>query len=107
MSYASHLIGKSYGKLGTVVAKPAEGSITGYASDHALNRAVNRDITTLERLEAVRHPRVVLEQRGGLQHVYINDRGVVVLNQDGEIVTTYGQSDFDESIRQILADAVH
>src|SRR5262245_32928543 len=63
--YASHLAGRSYGKLGTALPDPPQITIHGYANVHALDRAVGRDITTQDRLEIVRHPLVVLEQAQG------------------------------------------
>jgi hypothetical protein len=103
--YASHLAGRTYGKLGTVMTEPPQITIHGYANVHALNRAVGRDITTQDRLEIVRHPLVVLEQAQGYSYLFLSRRGVVVLNRAGEVCTTYGTTDFDEGIRDILIDA--
>lgn len=103
--YASHLAGRSYGRLGTVVASPPEITIHGYATTHALHRAVGREITSQDRLEIVRDPVVVLEQAQGFSYLFLSERGVVVLTRAGEVRTTYGTNDFDEGIMKILADA--
>jgi len=103
--YAHHLAGRSYGRLGTVVADPPQITIHGYATTHALHRAVGRSITTQDRLDIVRDPIVVLEQAHGYSFLFLSERGVVVLTREGMVRTTYGSSDFDDGIRQILTDA--
>lgn len=103
--YAAHLAGRSYGKLGTVVAYPPNLSMVGFASAHALHRAVGRAVTTLDRFETLKDPLVVLEQRQGQQFLYLSERAVVVINTMGLLITTYGANDFDPSIIQILRDA--
>jgi hypothetical protein len=103
--YALHLAGRNYGKLGTVVANPPDLTITGFASSHALHRAVGRDVTTQERYETLRNPLVVLEQRQGYSYLFLSERAVVVVNTVGQLITTYGASDFDEGIQKILHDA--
>lgn len=103
--YASHLAGRNYGRLGTVVDHPPVLTIHGYDTTHALNRAVQRDGTTADRFHAVRDPLVVLEQRQGQAYLFLSERAVVVLKTDGMVITTYGVSDFDDKIRQILNDA--
>lgn len=103
--YAHHLVGRSYGRLGTVVTNPPQITIHGYLTAHALDRAVGRSITTQDRLEIVRDPVVVLEQAQGFSFLFLSERGVVVLTNEGLVRTTYGSSDFDDGIRQILADA--
>jgi hypothetical protein len=47
----------------------------------------------------------VLEQAHGYSFLFLSERGVVVLTREGMVRTTYGASDFDNTIRQILADA--
>ena len=103
--YAGHLAGRSYGRLGTVLADPPQITIHGYATMHALNRAVQRNLTTQDRLEIVRYPVVVLEQAQGYSYLFLSERGVVVLTTEGMVRTAYGPGDFDDGIRQILADA--
>ncbi|MCK6592118.1 MAG: hypothetical protein HUU21_40755 [Polyangiaceae bacterium] len=103
--YASHLAGRSYGRLGTVLADPPQIPIHGYATSHALHRAVGRTITSQDRMEIVRNPVVVLEQAQGYSYLFLSERGVVVLTGEGLVRTTYGSSDFDDAIRNILADA--
>lgn len=103
--YATHLAGRSYGSLGTVVADQPLLTIHGYATTHALMRAVGRSITTQDRVEIVRDPIVVLEQAGGFSFLFLSERGVVVLTREGMVRTCYGSTDFDDGIRKILADA--
>lgn len=103
--YAAHLAGRSYGKLGVVVAYPPNVTMVGFASAHALERAVGRMVTTRERFETIKDPVVVLEQRQGQQFLFLSERAVVVLNTMGQLITTYGANDYDPAILQILADA--
>jgi hypothetical protein len=104
--YATHLAGKSYGKLGVAMLTPPEIAITGYATVHALHRAVGRDITTKERYETVKDPLLVLEQAEGYSYLFLSEQGVVVLTHGGEVRTTYGANDFDATIQQILHEAL-
>ena len=103
--YASHLVGRSYGRLGVVVADPPQLTIHGYATTHAFNRAVERSITTQDRVEIIRDPIVVLEQAQGFSFLFLSERGGVVLTKEGMVRTAYGASDFDDGIRKILAEA--
>jgi hypothetical protein len=98
-------VGRSYGKLGTVLASPPLVTVHGYATNHAFNRAVERSITTQDRIEIVRDPVVVLEQAMGYSYLFLSERGVVVLTSEGMVRTCYGSSDFDDGIRAILSDA--
>lgn len=103
--YAIHLAGRTYGKLGTVVAYPPTITMVGFASQHALDRAVGREVTTQDRFETLKSPVVVLEQRSGAQYLFISERAAVVINTMGKLITTYGVRDFDANITQLLRDA--
>ena len=102
--YTSHLAGRSYGRLGTVVAEPPQITIHGYLNTHAQQRALERNMTLQEQQEIVNDPLVVLEQAQGYSFVFLNERGAVVLTRDGEVRTTYGRSNFDDGIWTILAE---
>ena len=108
--YAYHLAGKDYGKLGRVLQTPPMMKITGFyvnskGQKHGLDRAVMRDVTTADRLDALKNPIIVLEQANGARLGFLSERAMVVTTRTGELVTTYGRSDFHTTIQNILRDA--
>jgi len=97
-------LGKSYGKFGTVVENPGV-KITGF-SEHAVNQAITRGVTTDVIQNTVKNPVVVLSQRGGNSFAYVSNEAVVVIKNTGEIITTYGKSNFDAIVQQVLKEAI-
>ncbi|WP_339061232.1 DUF4258 domain-containing protein [Tepidibacillus marianensis] len=97
-------LGKSYGKFGTVVENPGV-KITGF-SGHAVNQAITRGVTTEVIQSTVKNPVVVLSQRGGNSFAYVSNEAVVVVKNTGEIITTYGKSNFDATVQQVLKEAI-
>lgn len=99
------LVGKKYG-LGTVVENPGL-TIQGFRGaknpSHGLNQIINRGVSPSTLRDTVANPRVVLEQGSG-NLIHIADDAVVVLRPDGQLVTTYGRSDFKQHIFDILGD---
>jgi RHS repeat-associated protein len=74
-------------------ATPVAGKITGYTM-HGLNQAISREgagVATEAILKAVRNPLSVVPQAGGTVK-YVGNDAVVILNQDGRVVTTYATS---------------
>ena len=74
-------------------ASVADGKITGYTK-HGLESAMGHDghgIKPSAILDIVKHPTKVTDQveRGTLK--YVNEKGVVVLNKAGKVVTTYAK----------------
>ena len=74
-------------------ASVADGKITGYTK-HGLESAMGHDghgIKPSAILDIVKHPTKVIDQveRGTLK--YVNEKGVVVLNKAGKVVTTYAK----------------
>ena len=96
---AESLLGQSFGKLGTVVENPGL-SIAG-VNNYAAQRALQRGMTIESMNRVVSNPAVVLEQSGG-KHLFLSNEGVVVLNQNGRVVTTYSRAQFDQAIESIL-----
>lgn len=103
--YASHLAGRDYGKLGTVVAEPPQLTVHGYLNVHAQERAFERNMTHQDQMDVVSDPVVCLEQAQGYSFLFISERGAVVLTAQGEVRTTYGPTYFDPVIWGILAAA--
>lgn len=97
-------LGKSYGKFGTVVENPRV-KVTGF-SGHSVNQAITRGVTTDVIQNTVKNPVVVLSQRGGNSFAYISNEAVVVVKNTGEIITTYGKSNFDATVQQVLKEAI-
>jgi hypothetical protein len=80
---------KSY----TYKRKPIAGKITGYRK-HGLAQAMQRDrgrgVSPWAILDAVRNPVKVVQQSSG-RVKYVGKYAVVVLNKDGEAITTYAK----------------
>lgn len=102
--YASHLAGKSYGKLGTAVLEPPQIPIHGYYNVHAQERALERNMTLQQQTEVVSDPIIVLEQAQGYSYLFLSERGAVALTTQGEVRTTYAPGNFDDGIRAVLRD---
>lgn len=71
----------------------AAGKITGYTK-HAINQAISRDgvgVATSAILDAVKNPVKVAQQAGGAVK-YIGKNATVILNQAGEVVTTWARN---------------
>ncbi len=75
---------------------PIGGKITGYTK-HGLNQAIGRDggigVATKAMLDTVKNPLKIVEQEGkyGKTLKYVGKNAVVILNEVGEIVTTYAK----------------
>lgn len=92
-------VGSAFGKLGKVVANP--GLRITSISTHAMNQAITRGITSPTALSIVRNPLVVLQQSSG-NYLYLSRTGVVVLNAEGKMITTYSSQFFDDAINGII-----
>ena len=44
----------------------------------------------------------VLEQANGEKYVYITTKGVVVVSQDGKLITGWSKDYFDEEMKEII-----
>lgn len=70
--------------------------ITGYTK-HGLNQAIGRDggkgVSPEAILDTVRNPKDIITQNSsyGPTYKYISDKAVVVLNEEGKVVTTYAK----------------
>lgn len=99
---AGKLLGKDFGKLGTVVNKPNI-KVTDI-DKHYLNRKLARGVTSSQVIDAIKNPIVVLQQKGG-GHVFLTNNVAVVVNKAGKLVTTYGRGYFDDTIKEVLRQA--
>jgi hypothetical protein len=109
-SYNPTNLGQSYGSA-TVVPRPDIG-ITGFRGStnpadpfHALDRAIDRGVSPETILDTVRSPAAVLQQTNG-RYLYLGQRGAVVLDDTGQVVTVWNRSDFNATNEAILADAL-
>lgn len=91
-------VGSAFGKLGKVVAN--RGLRITSVSTHAINQAITRGISPTA-LSIVRNPSVVLQQSSG-NYLYLSRTGVVVLNAEGKMITTYSSQFFDDAINGII-----
>ncbi|MFT4172085.1 MAG: RHS repeat-associated core domain-containing protein, partial [Rhodocyclaceae bacterium] len=96
---AESLLGKDFGKLGTVVENPNLKIES--LHPHYLDRKLERGVTSSQVMEAIKSPSVVLQQKGG-GYLYLTQDAAVVINKNGRLVTTYGSRNFDESIKNVL-----
>jgi RHS repeat-associated protein len=99
-------LGTSFGKLGIVVENQV-GDISGFMRDsatrqfHGLDQAITRGVSTETILNTVRSPLVTLQQAGG-NILYLSRQAAVVLDNAGKFVTTYGSSQFEQHVTEIL-----
>ena len=79
--------------VGGVAGKAVAGRITGFTK-HGINQAISRDgvgVASEAILGAVKNPlRVVQQARGAAK--YIGENATVILNQAGEVVTTWARN---------------
>jgi hypothetical protein len=72
---------------------PVAGRITGFTK-HGLNQAISRDgvgVASEAILDAVKNPQRTLQQaRGAVK--YVGENATVILNQAGEVVTTWARN---------------
>ena len=92
-------VGKSFGKLGTVV-KNTHLNISD-VSTHGLNQSITRALPSSTIINTVREPLIVLQQNGG-NYMYLTEQAVVVLNSNGRVVTSYPTSMFKRDILEVL-----
>lgn len=96
------IVGQSFGKLGTVVDNAA-GKITGF-TEHGLNQTINRGVSPTMLLNTTKNPTVVLQQAGG-NKLYLTNQAGVVLNKNGQVVTTYTSKQFEPHVQNVLKQA--
>ena len=80
-------------KGGAKGTKGITGKLTGYTK-HGLNQAISRDagrgVSPRAILNALKNPtRIVKQADGSIK--YIGREATVILNQEGKLITTYGQ----------------
>ena len=96
------LVGTSFGRLGTVVDK-APGRITGFTT-HGLNQTINRGVSPSVLLDTTKNPSVVLQQ-AGRNRLFLTNQAAVVLNKEGQVVTTYTSREFQPHVQNVLKQA--
>ena len=99
-------LGKTYGKLGTVIGKEGisidKVLIEGHGADMMYKKGVNKALLK----EILESPEVKLKQ--GNKEVYITEEGVAVIdpNNQNKLVTTYSKDYFkDDYIKQALEES--
>ncbi len=120
-AYAHHLAGKTYkiGYQSCVLTSPPTIKITAlnpkkeytdgdpYPISHYLVRKFQRGATSEGVLDTIRNPVVALHQWGGKRTVFVTPEMTVVMDSEGTLVTVWGVDDYDDGMRQLLADAGH
>jgi hypothetical protein len=104
---AASLIGRSFGRLGTVVENPGI-QLSGFAGSvdpgHAVNQIINRGLSPALIQATLNNPTVVLQQAGG-RFLFLTEQAVVVINDAGQVVTAYGQKEFLPGVLEVLSHA--
>jgi hypothetical protein len=106
-SGTTNIIGRSFGRLGTVVENPGikiRGLAGSVEQGHAVNAAITRGVSPQLIRDTVANPTVVLQQAGG-RYLYLTDQAAVAITRDGQVVTTYSQREFLPHIIEVLSVA--
>lgn len=102
-------LGKTYDKVGTVVAESQVDEITGFSQQnpyHYVDQKATRKVPIETVLDTFRNPQVVVEEWNRQRYLYLTDDAAVVVNNAGELVTTYGSDTFGNIIFKILEETV-
>ncbi|MCG1024491.1 RHS repeat-associated core domain-containing protein, partial [Dehalobacter sp.] len=98
-------VGTVYGKLGTVIEKAPINKISGMASSHPVQQAINRGVSPNTIINTVRNPQVTLSQWGGERFAYISENATIIMNKNGQLVTVWAKSDFGPLVIKALAES--
>ncbi|MFA6252861.1 MAG: LamG-like jellyroll fold domain-containing protein [Patescibacteria group bacterium] len=103
---ASSLVGKSFGKLGTVVANES-GTITSLTREevakpfHGLDQAITKGVSPKTMLDTLKNPLITFKQSGD-NLLYLSREAGVVLDKAGRLVTTYSKEYFKDHIKNVI-----
>jgi hypothetical protein len=95
----SDFVGQDFGKLGVGVEKP-DIEIREY-NVHAIERMDQRGPTRADVESTLSDPLIVFQQTRD-KFLYLSDKAGVAITYDGEVVTTYPASTFDQNIGRVL-----
>jgi RHS repeat-associated protein len=102
---AAALVGRSFGRLGTVVQNPGiviRGLKGSKVPGHAIDQIISRNVTPELLRATVANPVVVLQQ-GGDRFLYLTEQAAVVITKDGQVVTAWTQWEFLPRILEVLS----
>ncbi len=94
------LMGKSFGKLGTVVKNPNISVNWSNVSDYAMNRMTTRGVTQSLVNSTVRNGVSLLQSSG--RYLFLTRNAAVVTTATGTLVTTYGSAYFDSAMQEVI-----
>ena len=98
-------LGKTYGKLGTVIGKEGKAFekvlIEGHGAEMMSERGVSKNLLR----EILESPEVKLQQ--GSKEIFITGKGAAVIDPSNKnkLVTTYSNEYFDEQIKKVLEES--
>lgn len=93
-------VGDDFGKMGKVVEHPGQKVNWDSITIHGTERMAQRGVTQSMVDDWVANGKVLRQSSGN--HIYITREGAVVLNNAGELVTTYPKADFDANMLNIV-----
>jgi RHS repeat-associated protein len=98
-------LGKTYGKLGTVVGKEGMAFEKVLIEGHALERMGQKGVSKELLKEIIESPQVKIQQ--GNKIIHITEQGVAVIDPSNKnkLVTTYSKDYFDEQIKKVLEES--
>jgi RHS repeat-associated protein len=102
---AAALVGRSFGRLGTIVQNPGiviRGFDGSKVAGHAINQIINRGVTPELIRATVANPIVVLQQ-GGNRFLYLTEQAAVVITREGQVVTAWTQREFLPGVLEVLS----
>ncbi len=109
--YAYHLAGRTYNELGTVLESPPFMKATMHIQAGGAKRGGGRQrggggrtLSSAEHASAIADPIIVLDQYSR-NTAFINEKGMVILDYQGDVIEKCTCDGFDEKIRNILTEA--
>ncbi|MFA5127360.1 MAG: RHS repeat-associated core domain-containing protein [Patescibacteria group bacterium] len=103
---AGSLVGKNFGKLGTVVANES-GKLTNLIREevakpfHGLDQAITKGVSPNVLLNTLKNPLITFKQSGD-RTLYLTREAGVVLDNLGRLVTTYSKEHFKDHIKNVI-----
>lgn len=103
---AGSLVGKNFGKLGTVVANES-GTLTNLIREeaakpfHGLDQAITKGVSPKALLNTLKDPLITFKQSGD-RTLYLTREAGAVLDNLGRLVTTYSKGHFKDHIKNVI-----
>lgn len=73
--------------MGTLVPAPKAPDVLVFNREHVFQRVIERQLNFLHADEIASNARFAIRQRGGAQHIYYTELGIVVVQKDGCVLS--------------------